>query len=153
LNISEETKADLSENLLLFFTGFNRDAGKILEDQNYKSLNSDEKMFQNLHKIKELGFEAKKMLENGKTKDFGKLLHEHWLYKKSRSDQISNPLIDEWYQAGINSGAIGGKLVGAGGGGFLMFYVIDKDKIRNTMKKIGLKESYFVFDFEGSKIL
>ena len=80
-------------------------------------------------------------------------MHEHWEHKKKRSKGMTNPKIDEWYNLGIKNGAIGGKVVGAGGGGFLMFLSSDKAKLRKTLAKNGLKEVKFKFDFEGTKLI
>ena len=92
-------------------------------------------------------------LESGDTIRFGELMHEHWEHKKKRSGGMSNPMIDKWYQLAMDNGAIGGKLVGAGGGGFLMFMANDREKLRNAMKSIELEEVRFGFDFEGTKIM
>jgi D-glycero-alpha-D-manno-heptose-7-phosphate kinase len=96
---------------------------------------------------------SQKVLESGKTAEFGEIMHEHWLHKKQRSRGMSNPQIDEWYDLGRKNGAIGGKLVGAGGGGFLMFYAEDRKRLRLSMAKAGLEEVRFRFDFEGTKVL
>ena len=90
---------------------------------------------------------------SGKTELFGELLHEHWEHKKRRSDGMSNPKIDEWYELGLKSGAIGGKLVGAGGGGFLLFMARDRNTLRRAMANAGLEEVRFKFDFEGTKVV
>lgn len=153
LNISMDTLLDLEDNLLLFFTGFSRSASGILKDQQVRSEKNDEEMLNNLHYVKDLGYRSKESLENGNTTLFGELMHEHWEHKKRRSGGISNPQIDEWYALGMNNGAIGGKLVGAGGGGFLMFMARDRSKLRSAMTAAGLEEVRFRFDFEGSKIV
>ncbi|WLA68035.1 GHMP family kinase ATP-binding protein [Bradyrhizobium diazoefficiens] len=153
LNISMDTKFDLEDNLLLFFTGFSRSAGAILKDQNTKTKSSDKDMIANLHFVKELGLKSKLLLESGKIEDFGALMHEHWEHKKRRSGGMSNSHIDEWYDIGMKNGATGGKLVGAGGGGFLLFYANDRNKLRHAMAKAGLEEVRFTFDFEGTKVL
>jgi D-glycero-alpha-D-manno-heptose-7-phosphate kinase len=103
--------------------------------------------------VKEMGFRSKKALENGNSEEFGEIMNEHWEHKKKRSDGMSNPEINEWYEIAKKNGAIGGKLVGAGGGGFLMFYAKDRNKLRKTMSKVGLEEVRFRFDFEGTKII
>jgi D-glycero-alpha-D-manno-heptose-7-phosphate kinase len=144
---------DLEDNLLLFFTGFARSAGSILEDQHYRSQKKDEDMLRNLHYVKDLGYRSKTALESGNASLFGELMHEHWQHKKRRSGNMSNPKIDEWYELGMKSGAVGGKLVGAGGGGFLMFYASDRNKLRLAMIKAGLVEVRFRFDFEGTKVV
>ena len=153
LKISTDTLYDLEDNLLLFFTGYSRSASTILKDQQVKSHSHDADMIANLHLVKEMGYRSKIMLEEERTKDFGALLSEQWEQKKRRSDRMSNPKIDEWYELGLKNGAIGGKLVGAGGGGFLLFYAENKRKLRTAMKSSGLDEVRFKFDFEGTKVI
>jgi D-glycero-alpha-D-manno-heptose-7-phosphate kinase len=153
LSISMDTLFDLEDNLLLFFTGFARKAGDILQDQDTRSQQDDASMIENLHYTKDLGMRSKKALEGGRTTEFGTLLHEHWEHKKERSGGMSNPQIDEWYDLGRRNGALGGKLVGAGGGGFLLFYAEDHSGLRKAMSHAGLEELRFHFDFEGTKVL
>jgi D-glycero-alpha-D-manno-heptose-7-phosphate kinase len=153
LCISTRTMFDLEDNLLLFFTGFNRAAGSILRDQDSRSQAHDADMLRNLHYVKSLGYQSREALEAGNLVRFGELLHEHWEHKRRRSGGISNPQIDEWYSLAMNSGAIGGKLVGAGGGGFLMFYARDRNRLRHAMRDAGLEEVRFRFDFEGTKVV
>ena len=153
LAVSMDTLFDLEDNLLLFFTGFARSTSNILRDQNTRTKQGDDEMLKNLHYVKELGLRSKKALEAGNATLFGELMHEHWEHKKRRSSGMSNPRIDEWYELGRKSGAVGGKLVGAGGGGFLMFYAADRNKLRHAMSKAGLEEVRFRFDFEGTKIV
>ncbi len=153
LRISMDTLHDLEDNLLLFFTGFARNADHILRDQHQRSQQADEEMLNNLHYVKELGERSRAYLEAGNTAAFGELMHEHWEHKKRRSRGMSNPQIDEWYELGRKNGACGGKLVGAGGGGFLMFYSDDRNRLRRAMQGAGLEEVRFRFDFEGTKVL
>jgi D-glycero-alpha-D-manno-heptose-7-phosphate kinase len=153
LNLSVQTVHDLEDNLLLFFTGISRSAGSILKDQVEKSKKKDSKMVENLHFTKDLGFRSKSALLNNETNKFGELMHEHWEHKKSRSFGMTSDFIDDAYSQAIKAGAVGGKLVGAGGGGFLMFYANDKEKLRNKMAEIGLEEVRFKFDFEGTKVI
>jgi D-glycero-alpha-D-manno-heptose-7-phosphate kinase len=153
LDISMNTLFDLEDNLLLFFTGFSRSASGILKDQHVRSQKNDEDMIANLHYVKDLGLQSLKALEAGQTLLFGELMHEHWEHKKRRSQGMSNPKIDEWYELAMNNGAVGGKLVGAGGGGFLMFMAQDRNKLRHAMAKAGLEEVRFRFDYEGTKIV
>jgi D-glycero-alpha-D-manno-heptose-7-phosphate kinase len=153
LSISIDTLFDLEDNLLLFFTGFARSASAILKDQDKRSKEMDEEMLNNMHYVKELGLQSKQILMKGCTSEFGKLMHEHWEHKRKRSEGMSNPQIDEWYDLGIKNGALGGKLVGAGGGGFLMFYAEDRNRLRHAMSRAGLEEVRFRFDFEGTKTL
>lgn len=153
LLVSMDTMFDLEDNLLLFFTGFSRSAAGILQDQQTRSQASDEEMLRNLHYVKELGFRSRAALECGNLMQFGELMHEHWEHKKRRSGRMSNEQIDEWYQLARRSGAVGGKLVGAGGGGFLMFYATDRNLLRRAMTNAGLEEVRFKFDFEGTKLI
>lgn len=153
LQLPIETMFALEDNLLLFFTGFSRSAASILDDQKARTQQNDEQMLRNLHYVKELGVRSQNALEAGKMQLFGELMHEHWEHKKRRSTGMSNAQIDEWYELGRNNGAIGGKLVGAGGGGFLLFYADDHRKLRTAMTKAGLEEVRFQFDFEGTKVV
>jgi len=153
LKISQETLHDLEDHLLLFFTGFSRSAGGILKDQKVRTQKNDNEMLKNLHYVKELGLRSREALESGNGEGFGKIMHEHWEHKKKRSGGMSNPKIDEWYELGMKNGAVGGKLVGAGGGGFLMFYAEDRQRLRQAMTQAGLEEVRFRFDFEGTKIV
>jgi D-glycero-alpha-D-manno-heptose-7-phosphate kinase len=153
LRISMETMFDLEDNLLLFFTGFSRSASAILSDQHLRSQANDAEMLSNLHYVKELGLRSRAALESGNATRFGELMHEHWEHKKRRSNRMSNDQIDTWYELARRNGAIGGKLVGAGGGGFLMFYASDRNKLRSAMAQAGLEEVRFRFDFEGTKVV
>jgi D-glycero-alpha-D-manno-heptose-7-phosphate kinase len=153
LKVNTESLFDLEDNLLLFFTGLSRSAGSILNDQKMRTHENDADMLANLHFVKELGYQCKKLLETGQMREFGALMHDHWEHKKKRFGGISNPQIDEWYDLGMRNGAVGGKIVGAGGGGFLMFYAADRNKLRHAMARAGLQEVRFRFDFEGTKVL
>jgi D-glycero-alpha-D-manno-heptose-7-phosphate kinase len=153
LGISMDTMFDLEDNLLLFFTGFSRSASGILKDQKVKSQQNDADMLNNLHYVKDLGYRSRDALVDGKTELFGELMHDHWEHKKRRSGGMSNPKIDQWYELGMKNGAVGGKLVGAGGGGFLMFMAHDRNKLRHAMVNAGLEEVRFKFDFEGTKVV
>ncbi len=115
---------------MLFFTGYTRAASGILKEQHHKSKANDKAMIDNLHFIKELGIESKKALEKGDLKKFGELMNVHWEHKKKRSGSMSNPKINGWYDLALKNGALGGKLIGAGGGGFLMFYAADHVNIK-----------------------
>lgn len=153
LSLKIDTLFSLEDNMLLFFTGFSRSAGSILQDQDQRSKVDDSEIINNLHYTKELGLRSKKALEHGKTEEFGELLNEHWINKRKRSSGMSNPQIDEWYELAKNNGALGGKLVGAGGGGFLLFYAHDRNKLRKAMSHAGLEEVRFRYDFDGTKVL
>lgn len=151
--ISEETLFNLEDNLLMFFTGYSRSASAILKDQNDKSKQNDSSMLDNLHFTKDLGYQSLAALEGGNLEEFARLMDVHWQRKKARSSGMSNDRINEWYVHAMAHGALGGKLIGAGGGGFLMFYSADKTKLRHTMRGQGLQEVRFRFDFEGSKVV
>lgn len=151
--IAEETLFNLEDNLLLFFTGYSRSASSILKDQNDKSKQNNQAMLDNLHFTKELGYKSLEALERGNLEEFARLMDVHWQRKKARSSGMSNQYINEWYDHAMANGALGGKLIGAGGGGFLMFYAADKTKLRHCMREKGLQEVRFRFDFEGSKVV
>ncbi len=153
LPISIKTQHDLEDNLLLFYTGIFRSASSILVDQDSRSKRNEIEILANLDFTKNIGYQIKESLELGDTFRFGKLMNEHWEYKKSRSPGMSSEQIDFAYTTGLRNGAIGGKLVGAGGGGFLMFYAEDKEKLRDSMSKLKLEEVRFKFDFEGTKVV
>jgi len=153
LKLSRETRDDLEDNLLLFFTGYSRSASAILKEQDQKSKQSDAGMIENLHFVKDLGLQSQRALESGNLAEFARLMDVHWQRKKQRSGGMSNPKINEWYDLAMASGALGGKLIGAGGGGFLMFYAGDKTKLRQAMTRAGLAEVRFRFDFEGTKLV
>ncbi|MBF0288341.1 MAG: galactokinase [SAR324 cluster bacterium] len=151
LKISEETLYNLEDNLLLFFTGYSRSASSILKEQNDKSKEDNQSMIDNLHYVKEMGFRSQRAFEEGDLHKFASIMNEHWLHKKKRSGAMSNSHIDDWYELAMQNGALGGKLIGAGGGGFLMFYAEEKIKLRHALREAGLKEVRFRFDFEGAK--
>src|SRR6266478_70157 len=153
LKISEETLYNLEDNLLLFFTGYARSASKILKEQDDKSRRSDKAMVDNLHFVKELGQQSQAALQSDNLHEFARLMDVHWQRKKERSRSMSTQDINAWYDCAMANGALGGKIIGAGGGGFLMFYAKDKARLRHTMSERGLKEVRFRFDFEGTKIL
>ena len=151
LNLKKSTFYNLEDRLLLFFTGYSRSAGKILKNQDDRSSKKDKDIIENLNYVKKLGVQSMVALENNDIDQFGLIMNEHWENKKRRSKKMSNLKIDQWYNYAIANGALGGKLVGAGGGGFLMFLASDPQKLRNAMSKINLPEVRFSFDFEGTK--
>ncbi len=153
LKIASDVLTQLEDNLLLFATGYHRSAGTILKEQDDKSKSADPTMISNLHFVKDLGYRILEAIESGNLPRFGELMHTHWLNKKKRSGGMSNADIDKWYQLGIDNGAAGGKLIGAGGGGFLMFYTEEKARLRRAMAEAGLHELVFTFDYEGTKII
>jgi D-glycero-alpha-D-manno-heptose-7-phosphate kinase len=138
---------------VLFFTNFTRSASDILKDQDRRSRRGETEMIENLHFVKRLGYESKAALEAGDLHGFAELMHVHWEHKKKRSQGMSNACIDQYYELARENGALGGKLIGAGGGGFLMFYTEDKTRLRRAMQQAKLREVRFRFDFEGTKVL
>ncbi len=153
LKIAPDTLYQLEDNLLLFFTGYSRSASTILKEQDEKSKNNDHDMIEHLHFIKELALESKIALENGDLIKFSELMNKHWVHKQTRSKKMSNEKINQWYELALDNGALGGKLIGAGGGGFLMFFAQDKVLLRRSMREAGLQEVRFRFDFEGTKLI
>jgi D-glycero-alpha-D-manno-heptose-7-phosphate kinase len=153
LKISEINLSKLESNLLLFYTGFTRESKKILITQAKGSINTNSGMIKKLDKIKEIGIKISSLLKEGNFEEFAEIMNEHWMQKKKRSNLMSNTKIDSLYEGGLKNGALGGKLVGAGGGGFLMFYANDKEKLKNYFMKRNIEEVEFKFEFEGSKII
>jgi D-glycero-alpha-D-manno-heptose-7-phosphate kinase len=153
LRISNQTLHDLEERLLLFFTGYSRNADSILEDQKTRSENGDQAMLENLHAIATIGGHVRDTLERGDTHGFAGLMHEHWERKRRRTTGMSTAEIDRLYASGLANGALGGKLVGAGAGGFLMFYASDPTALRAAMVREGLEELRFAFDHDGSTVI
>jgi D-glycero-alpha-D-manno-heptose-7-phosphate kinase len=153
LGISTETLYTLEDNLLLFFTGYSRSASDVLADQNQRTLRHDAAVEQNLTEVKELAARTEAALCDGDLECFAQLLSSQWEQKRRRSGGASNSDIDAWFERGLANGAKGGKLVGAGGGGFLMFYAEDKVRLRRAMLQAGLREVRFRFDFEGTKVV
>jgi D-glycero-alpha-D-manno-heptose-7-phosphate kinase len=151
--MDSDTLYNLEDNLLLFFTGYSRSASSILKEQDSKSKRHEQDMVDNLHFVKDLGYRSKEALEQGDLHEFAELMRVHWEYKKQRSGSMSNGDIDRWYQLALDNGALGGKLIGAGGGGFLMFYAEEKRRLRQAMLAEGLREVRFGFDFEGTKVI
>lgn len=151
LNISHQDLYSLEDNLAMFFTGYSHSASDILREQDDRSKSGNKAMTENLHEVKRMGYESKDALEHGRLDDFAEIMNVHWQRKKERSGGMSNPQIDEWYEYALKNGAIGGKLIGAGGGGFLLFYCRDKIKLRHAMNHAGLMEVRFRFDPQGTR--
>jgi D-glycero-alpha-D-manno-heptose-7-phosphate kinase len=153
LRLDPMTLHNLEDNLVLFFTNYTRDASALLKDQDVRSKQGDQTMIDNLHYVKQLGYESKAAFESGDLRRFAEIMHVHWENKKKRSTGMSTGPIDEYYELARKNGALGGKLIGAGGGGFLMFYTEDKTRLRRVMYEAGLREVRFRFDFEGTRVL
>lgn len=155
LNASLTTIEEFRNSVLLFYTGITRSSSDILEAQKQQTQQGDPTVIDSLHRTRELGYRIKEALEGGELDRFGLLLDEHWQNKKRRSGKISNPDIDRWYELAKQHGALGGKIMGAGGGGFFMFYCPNshKARVRQAMTAAGLRELSYDFDFEGAKVL
>ena len=153
LQATDEIIDLLEDNLVMVSTGYYRSASAVLKEQDDKSKQNDQSMIDNLNFVKDLGYRSREAIESGNLSRYGELMHEHWLHKKMRSPLMSNPDIDRWYELALAHGAIGGKVIGAGGGGFLLFYTEEKAKLRTALKQAGLMEVKLGFDYEGTKIL
>ena len=155
LRLTDEVLDQLESNLLFFFTGKERSASEILREQDEKSKKNDPAMDNNLHQVKDIGLKTREYLERGDVDMLGELLRTHWEIKKKRSQKMSDSFIDECYEVALKSGAVGGKLMGAGGGGFFMFYCKSdkKAKVSEVLNKMGLRREKFNIDWEGAKIL
>jgi len=152
VQIKEEVLMELQSNLFLFYLNITRSASNVLSEQNKKSVEKDKSTLDRLHKIKEMGKYTKTILENGRIDEFGEIMHNHWMTKKGLSSKVSDPFIDEVYELARENGAIGGKVVGAGGGGFLLLYCPNnKSKLVEALKKVNLTPTWFNFEFEGAK--
>ena len=154
LHMTETATRELRDSLMLFFVGQTRSASDLLGEQKRRSEAGDGAMIEALHFTKQLGFEIRKALEASEVARFGELMHEHWLRKRARSAGMSSEQIDGLYDlARDKGGAIGGKLVGAGGSGFLLLQTYERRRLRNVMSEAGLAEMDFSFDFDGSVVL
>jgi D-glycero-alpha-D-manno-heptose-7-phosphate kinase len=149
LELSESTLARMSNNLLLFYTGQARAASTILADQVERTAAGDEAMVENLHRTKEIGRESCELLERGEIERYAEAMHEHWEAKRARSPGMTSERIDDLYTLARRSGVLGGKLVGAGGGGFLLVYAPRPDDTRQAMAAAGAPELRFSYEFEG----
>lgn len=153
LKLDQAELEEFKDHLLLYFTGYTRSAISLLDDQDRKTRENETEMINNLDQIKELGMASVDLLEAKDYLQFGLVMHDHWKYKRSRTKGMSNSVVDEIYQYALDNGAVGGKLVGAGGGGFLLFVTPNKAKLRQAMKSKNLREVPFNFDHEGSKLI
>jgi D-glycero-alpha-D-manno-heptose-7-phosphate kinase len=144
----------LESNIILFYTGAERDAAGILEKQDTATKRKSSAVVGSLREIKDIGIEIYDCILHGNLRRFGELLDIHWQSKKRLSEGVTNPQIDAWYELAKHNGAIGGKISGAGGGGFLMLYCEEnKARLREALRHAGLRELSFRFEFEGSKVV
>jgi len=152
--LGRDIRSELEDNILLFFTGIKRESHDILREQSAATAQEERGVVESLHEIKRIGYEIREALGSGNLRHFGELLDVHWQTKKRLSGKISLPEIDRWYEIARANGALGGKVMGAGGGGFFMFYCEEgKRELRSAMAGEGLSELHFRFDDEGSKVL
>lgn len=153
-DIKDSTIDDLNRNLLVFYTGTSRSADDILMEQSKGAKDEKKDVVESMHYIKDLGYRILEAAEKGNITDIGLMFDEHWHYKKKISTKMSNPHFDTIYDTAKENGALGGKISGAGGGGFFLFYVEESHrKLRKVMKDLGLREMRYRFDFEGTKVL
>jgi D-glycero-alpha-D-manno-heptose-7-phosphate kinase len=150
LELEERTLRLLRDHLLLFYTGEARSAATVLGDQDKRSREGDTAMLENLHATKEMGYRSRDLLLEGDLEGYAELMHEHWENKRKRSPGMASEHIDELYTLARRSGAIGGKLVGAGGGGFLLVYATKPADTRQAMAAAGAQELPFAFEFNGA---
>ncbi|HGE72467.1 TPA: galactokinase [Candidatus Poribacteria bacterium] len=152
--VSDSTIDDLNRNLLMFYTNTSRSADEILSEQSRGAKEEKKDVVENMHYIKEIGYKILEAVESGNITDVGLMFDQHWQYKKRISTKMSNPHFDKIYEIAKENGALGGKISGAGGGGFFVFYVEEKHgKFREKMKELGLREMRYRFDFEGTKVM
>lgn len=153
-NIHADVLEEFERNILLFYTGIARSASEVLAEQSAATEKDDRAVVNALHQIKDIGLEIKQALEAGELEKFGRLMHTHWETKKRLSDKVSSSQIDQWYAIARENGALGGKIMGAGGGGFFMFYCHNgKERLRKAMAQEGLVEMRFRFDLQGTKVM
>jgi D-glycero-alpha-D-manno-heptose-7-phosphate kinase len=150
LELTPETLRALRNNMLLFYTGESRSASVVLSDQDSRTKSGDDEMLANLHRTKEMGYTSRDLLLSGDLEAYAELMHEHWLNKRKRSPGMANEHIDNLYTLARRSGVIGGKLVGAGGGGFLLVYARNPADTRQAMISAGAQELPFDFEFAGA---
>lgn len=155
LKLNQEVIYELENRLMMFYTGIQRDANIILQEQSDNAKVDESNVINAMHEIKNIGQNIKSSLLQGNVDSVGLLMNEHWNIKKGISKKMSSSDIDNWYDLGIKNGALGGKVMGAGGGGFLLFCVNigNRKKLRTTMENAGLKYMDFRFDFEGVKTI
>jgi D-glycero-alpha-D-manno-heptose-7-phosphate kinase len=155
LALRDDVIDELESNLVIYYSGVERAAATVLSEQAKTITANKDDAVQRMHRIKALGHETKRILLAGKTDTYGEMLHEHWTNKRALASNMAGSAIDEHYDAARKAGAIGGKLMGAGGGGFFMFYVraVDRRRVQETLAARGLRPMRFHFDFDGARIM
>ncbi len=153
--IRTEVLDELESNLLIFYSGVEREAASVLSEQKKTIQKNQDNAVERMHRIKALGKDTLRILTSGNIDAYGELLHEHWMNKRKLAVNMSDSVIDEHYEAARKAGAIGGKLMGAGGGGFFMFYATPADRRRvfQAVSERGLKPLHFRFDSSGARIV
>ena len=155
LPLRDEVIDDLESNLIIYYSGVERSASAVLKEQAKTIVENKDAAVQRMHRIKELGHETKRILLAGEIDHYGEMLHEHWTNKRKLAANMADGTIDEHYEAARKAGAIGGKLMGAGGGGFFMFYVraAERRRVHDALAARGLRPMRFRFDFDGARIM
>ena len=155
VDVSADVVDELETNLTIFYSGVERAASSVLKEQGRQIRENKDDTVKRMHRIKELGYETRDLLLKGDVDRYGEMLHEHWTNKRKLASNMTDPIIDEHYEAARAAGAIGGKLMGAGGGGFFMFYArpADKRRLWDVMSRRGLKPLRFRFDQDGARII
>jgi D-glycero-alpha-D-manno-heptose-7-phosphate kinase len=155
LPLKEEVIDELESNLVIYYSGVERSASAVLKEQAKTIVANKDAAVQRMHRIKELGHETKRILLAGQIDTYGEMLHEHWTNKRKLASNMADSVIDEHYDTARKAGAIGGKLMGAGGGGFFMFYAraADRRRVHDALSARGLRPMRFRFDFDGARIM
>jgi len=153
LDMAPRLRALLDDNLLLFYTGIQRAASEVLAEEALTGPFETNSRSDNLKRTRAIGYETRDALVAGDMDGFAKLLTQQWRLKYERQPNPLNGRFDNWIKSGLDAGALGGKLVGAGGGGFLLFYADKKTDLRDVMSEFGLHETFFDIDYEGSTII
>ncbi len=153
LKISQDFSEELDDSFLTYFTGYTRQSKNILGEQEKKTKKKNKELIQSLDFVKEIANETINVFQRGSVKDYADLMNEHWNYKMKRSKNMSSNSINNLIEYGLQNGALGAKLIGAGGGGFVLFITKDKLKLRSKMKNLKLQELKYNFDYDGSVIL
>lgn len=153
--VRPEVLDELESNLVIFYSGVERQASTVLKEQGKTIASNKDSAVERMHRIKALGYDTRRILLSGDVDQYGELLHEHWTNKRKLASNMTDQVIDEHYEAARKAGAIGGKLMGAGGGGFFMFYARPQDRraIYGAMTKRGLQPLRFRFDPDGARIV